>query len=141
MTDVVALGKMLHERIEWKNVPQDVYARDIVNLIADAIRMLYVMTGRAQLFSEDMFERDEQDMIISFSQTLPLDEQQYVLLSAQIAFLRKTQSSVDDLTSYSTDAMAVTHGDKPFTNMQQSIMDLESQRRIIWHKMIRYHLL
>lgn len=45
------------------------------------------------------------------------------------------------LTSYSTDAMTVTHGDKPFANLQQMLTDLESQRNRVWHKMERYHLL
>ena len=62
-------------------------------------------------------------------------------LNEQIAFLRKVQTTVDDLTSYTTDALSVTHGDKPYANLQQTISDLESMRRTIWYKMARYHLL
>lgn len=91
-------------------------------IIADAIRYLYVITGRALRFDEDMFEKDG-DLYITFSDTLPLDEQEYVLVTAEIQFYRKVQASVDDLTSYTTDAMAVTHGDKPFANLQQRIGD------------------
>ena len=54
---------------------------------------------------------------------------------------RKVQSSVNELTSYTTDAMAVSHGDKPFANLQTTISDAERRREQIWFKMIRYHLL
>lgn len=62
-------------------------------------------------------------------------------MTAEIQFLQKVQSSVDDLTSYTTDAMAVTHGDKPFANLQQKIDEAKERQKIIWFKMIRFHLL
>lgn len=85
-----------------------------------------------------MFDRAE-SMYESFSETLPLDERQYVLVSAEICFYSKVQTSVDALTSYSTDALSVTHGDKPFANLQQKIGDLKMEQRQIWYKMTRYH--
>ncbi len=109
-------------------------------MIADSIRHLYVMTGRALTFSEDMFER-ENGRYISFSVDLPLDEREYVILCAELGFYKKVQSSVDDLTSYTTDAMAVSHGDKPFANLQQKIDGVENRLNQVWYKMIRYHLL
>ena len=64
-----------------------------------------------------------------------------MLTTAEIAFYKKVQASVDDLTSYTTDAMAVTHGDKPFANIQQKITDLDTRQRMIWYKMARYNIL
>lgn len=141
MTDIESLAKTLFTRIEWQNVHDPVAMDDLCAYIAEAIRNLYVMTGRALRFSEDMLKKNEDDIYVSFSETLPLDEREYVILSAQIAFLRKVQTSVDDLTSYTTDAMSVTHGDKPYANLQQTITNLESQLRSIWYKMCRYHML
>ena len=74
-----------------------------------------------------------------FSDTLPLDEQLYVLVSAEISFYTKVQKTVDTLTGYSTDALSVTHGDKPFANLQTTITDLKTELRQIWYKMTRYH--
>lgn len=74
-----------------------------------------------------------------FAETLPLDEQQYVLVAAEIFFYSKVQTTVDALTSYSTDALSVTHGDKPFANLQQKITELKTDQRQIWYKMTRYH--
>lgn len=70
-----------------------------------------------------------------------MDEQEYVLTTAEIAFYKKVQASVDDITSYTTDAMSVTHGDKPFANLQQKITDLDARQRMIWYKMARYNIL
>ncbi len=85
-----------------------------------------------------MFVKEE-DVYVSFEEDLPLDEEEYVLVVAEIFFLQKVQSTVDQLTSYSTDALSVTHGDKPFANLQQRITDLKNDRREIWYKMTRYH--
>lgn len=140
VTEIMPLAKSLYGRIEWQNVTDPVTIEDMTEYIAEGIRHLYTMTGRALQFSEDMFVINE-DVYVSFSEDLPLDEREYVILSAHIDFLRKVQTTVDDLTSYTTDAMSVTHGDKPYANLQQTITDLESMRRTIWYKMGRYHLL
>ena len=60
-------------------------------------------------------------------------------MSAEIAFYTKVQSTVDDLTSYTTDAMAVSHGDKPFANLQQKLEDLRAKQLNIWYAMGRFH--
>ena len=140
MTDMIAMAKQLLKRIEWQNVPGDVTAFDLTEYIADGIRWLYTMTGRSCEFSESMFVFDD-GLYKCFTSDLQLDEREYVLLTAMIDFLRKAQTGVDDLTSYSTDAMSITHGDKPFANIQNMLVDLQTERNRVWHKMDRFHLL
>ena len=77
MTDIVALAKKLYTKIEWQTVPDTVTQEDLTAMIADAIRHLYVMTGRALTFDEDKFIIED-DEYISFADDLPLDEQEYV---------------------------------------------------------------
>lgn len=140
MTDVVNLARRLFQRIEWQSVPDAVGEDELIEFVADAIRYLYVMTGRTMQFTEDMFI-SEDGLYVQFAGDLMLDEQEYVLVTAEIAFYRKVQASVDNITSYTTDAMAVTHGDKPFANLQQKIADLDVRQRMIWYKMARYNIL
>ena len=141
MTDVVALAKRLFGRLRWQSVPDTITQDDLTDYIAEAIRYLYVITGRALELNEEMFTYEENGLCVAFENKLEADEIEYVLLTAQIDFLRTLQGSVDELTSYTTDAMAVTHGDKPFANLQKLIEDAESNRTKIWYKMIRFHLL
>lgn len=47
MTDIIRLAKTLFKRIEWQHVPYDVTLEDLTFYIAEAIKHLYVMTGRA----------------------------------------------------------------------------------------------
>lgn len=140
MTDIMELANKLYTRVKWQNVPEPVTQEDLTALIADGIRYLYVMTGRALTFDENWFIKEE-DMYVSFEQDLPLDEKEYVQVTAEIDLYREAQTDVNELTSYTTDAMAVAHGDKPFANLETTIMDAESRREKIWYKMIRYHLL
>ena len=66
-----------------------------------------------------------------------LDEQEYVLVTAEISFYKKVQTSVSDLVSYTTDAMSVSHGDKPFANLQPvSYTHLDVYKRQTWKTMI-----
>ena len=140
MTDIIDLAFEQNSRIEWQNVPYDFDQNDMCSSIARAIKYLYVATGRALNFRDDMLIQ-ENGLYSSFTEDMALDGREYVLLTAEIDFYKKVQTSVSDLTSYTTDAMSVTHGDKPFANLQQKINDLTSERRFIWYKMIRYHLL
>ena len=140
MTDILLLAHKLFKRIEWQTVPDVVTLEDLTVMIADAIRYLYIITDRALAFDEEMFTIEE-GVYISFKEDLKLDEREYVLITAEIDLYRKAQTSVNELTSYSTDAMTVSHGDKPFANLQQTIDDAERRRDRIWYKMGRFHLL
>ena len=102
MTDIMKLAEALFTRIEWQSVNDPVTIEDMTGYIVEAIKTLYVMTGRAMLFSDDLIIKTEEAYV--FNETLPLDEQEYVLVTAQVDFLRKVQTSVDNLTSYTTDA-------------------------------------
>lgn len=141
MTNVVSLAERLKRKIEWQEVPETMTQDDLRELIADAIRSLYVVIGKAMLFDESMFTLDEYQTPEYFADDLKLDESEWVLLTAQIEFYKKVQSSFDDLRGYSTDAMSVTHSDKPYENVNNTIARLESDRDTVWYRMIRYNTL
>lgn len=141
MTDVVALAQKLNRKIKWQQVPETVDWVDQVDLITDAIETLYVISGRNHQFSEDLFEKDEDGVIISFANDMTLAEREWVLLRAQVEFYKAVQSSHDDDTSYTTDAMSVTHGDKPYEHIGQTIDRLEKEMAVIWTRMVEYNQL
>ena len=78
MTDIIELAKKLYTRIEWQSVPETVTQEDLTEMIADGIRYLYTMTGRALTFDEGKFIKEEDGTYVAFEDTLPLDEKEYV---------------------------------------------------------------
>lgn len=90
----------------------------------------------------DEANAEEDDPVpIAFEDVLRPDEQLWVVLTAALAFFQKVQSQYDGLTSYTTDAMAVTHGDAPFKNLQTKIDGLKGERDVVWWRMVRYNML
>lgn len=141
MTDIVALTHRLYKKIKLQKVPETLHWTDQIDYITDGIRHLYVLSGRELQFSEDLFEYDESGHICSFANDLTLAETEWVLLDAQTEFYRFVQASVDDQVSYSTDATSVTHGDKPYEHIGETIDKLEMKKAVVWTRLVRYNQL
>ena len=166
MTDIVKLAQRLQRRIKWQEIPEEMNSDDLIDIICDAIRMLYVISGRSLIFSEDMFTstppveegqgeqepeeseepEEEQEETpaqngLWFTETMMLDEEEWVLLEGEIAFYNLALSNVDDLQSYTTDGMAVTHGDKPYKNIKATVEDRQMKQAVVWTRMVRFNQL
>ena len=141
MTDVVALTHRLYKKIKLQKTPETVHWTDQIDYITDGIRHLYVLSGRELQFSEDLFEYDESGNVCSFANDLTLAETEWVLLDAQTEFYRFVQASVDDQVSYTTDAMSLTHGDKPYEHIGETIDKLEAKKAVVWTRLVRYNQL
>ena len=141
MTDVVALGEKLFRRINQQTTPAEVDWTDLMHYIEDAIEDLYVISGRSSLYSEDKFEMDEYGRVCTFADDLELDERRWVIKKAEIEFYKWVQASVDDNTSFTTDAMSVTHGDKPYEHIGETIDRLNGELNRIWYAMTRFNQL
>lgn len=169
MTDIVNLAQRLHRRIKWQEIPEELDSSDLIDILCDAIRMLYVISGRTFQFSEDMFtdtpvvdeteesgeagetneteegtgeaQEEPEEKGLWFTNTLALDEEEWVLLEGEIAFYNMALSNVDDLQSYTTDAMSVTHGDKPYKNIKATVEDRQAKQAVVWTRMVRFNQL
>ena len=143
MTDVVALAQKLYRAINQQTTPEQVGQIDLIYLIMDAIEELYIISGRQDRFSDDMFVLTvtEETITCTFADDLSTDEKRWVVLDAEINFFKWVQNSVDDMFSYSTDAMTVSHGDKPYKNIGATIADRKDKLDRIWYTMVRYNQL
>ena len=145
MTDLDYIAKRLFNKIKWQQTPEQVGADDLVEIVCDSIRRLYVISGRTFIFSENMFIYDTEDekrkVPRYFDYDFEIDEVEWILLESQIGFYKTCQSNVDDLVSYSTDAMTVSHGDKPYKNISETIKGLEDERNVVWTRMVRFNQL
>ena len=129
MTDLQKMAQELKQRTEWQDTPVELVHEDYLEIVRQAVRHLYVMTGRYMQYDENI------------ASALSADEYEYVLTTAEIGFYRRVQSDVNRIVSYSTDAMTITNADKPYANISQTVNELLNRQRILYYKMTRYVLL
>ena len=129
MTDMQRMAQELRQRTEWQDTPVELTEEDYLEIVRQAVRHLYVMTGRYTQYD------DKTDIALS------ADEYEYVLTTAEIGFYRRVQSDVNRIVGYSTDAMTITNADKPYANISQTISELLNRQRILYYKMTRFVLL
>lgn len=132
------LAEELRSDTEWQKTPRMLTDSDYERLIIKGIRTLYRDTNRASIYNkETMYSEDENGRLL-FIEDLPLDEQEYVLLCAKIAFFKLVQADVNNIVGYTTNALTVTNSDKPYANLKDTISDLDNERRIAYYKMTRF---
>ena len=129
MTDMQKMAQELKQRTEWQDTPVELVHEDYLEIVRQAVRHLYVMTGRYTQYD------DSSDIALS------ADEYEYVLTTAEIGFYRRVQSDVNRIVGYSTDAMTITNADKPYANISQTVNELLNRQRILYYKMTRFVLL
>ena len=134
MTTLEALVDQLKEQTAWQRTPEELEYEDYLRIVIRGIKTLFIDTGRAEEFSSDMFRDYE------FNYHLAIDEEKYVLLVSQIEFFKKVQSDVNNIVGYTTNALSVTNADKPYAHLQDTIQNLENERRIVFYKMRRYSM-
>lgn len=137
MTNISELANELKDATRWQKTPLPLSDNDYVSIIIRALKRLYIDTGRASVFNMDMITKND-DENVCFTEDLPIDEEEYVLLCAQIGFFNQVKTDVNNIVGYTTDALSVTNADKPCANIKDSIEKLENERRITYYKMIRY---
>ena len=129
MTDMQKMAQELKQRTEWQDTPVELVHEDYLEIVRQAVRHLYVMTGRYMQYDENT------------AIALSADEYEYVLTTAEIGFYRRVQSDVNRIVGYSTDAMTITNADKPYANISQTVNELLNRQRILYYKMTRFVLL
>lgn len=129
MTDIQKMAQELRQRTEWQDTPVELVNEDYLEIVRQAVRHLYVMTGRYTQYDD------------SSEIALSADEYEYVLTTAEIGFYRRVQSDVNRIVGYSTDAMTITNADKPYANISQTVNELLNRQRILYYKMTRFVLL
>ena len=143
MTDIGSLCEKLYEKIEWQKMPLTLTASEkekmLVHSIINAIKDLFVVTGRAEVYYDYVYEYDEETGYEStFSYDLLLDEELYILCKAQMDVFGKVRTQYSDILGYTTNALTVTNADKPYAYLSGTIGELNEQLKIYYYKMVRY---
>ena len=147
MTDVEAMVSEFAERVAWQRLPVEMapmeYITMLRGMIDAGIKRMFIRTGRYAMchtlqFVYDGEEPDTPYLTKIADYDMPADEQEYVILDSQIAFYKRLAGSVNTMTSYSTDALSVTGGDKPYKNIQETISELKREQAAIYYTMVRH---
>ena len=109
--ELAQLAAELAQRTQWQDTPVEMTEADYLEIARQAVRHLYVMTGRSTQYG------------VGAVPQLEPDEYEYVLTTAEIGFYRRVQSDVNRIIGYSTDAMTITNADKPYANLSQTIAE------------------
>ena len=139
-TSITKMAFALQDETSWQRTPQTLRLDDYVQMIQNGIKRLYIDTSRASEFNYNMIS-DLNGNEIFFSQDLPIDEEEYVMVCAKINFFRRVATDVNNIVGYTTNALSVTNADKPYSNIKNTLEDLENERRIIFYKMTNYSFL
>lgn len=130
------LTRRLYERIKYFAVSEEeeLTREELHKYILDAIEQLYIMTGRTDIAP---------DLSNDFDETmLNLDEQEWVLLTAQYEIIKRIKDRNSDIASYSIDAGCLLY------HTREEAMDLflgsyihkmeriDKQRQIVWMRMM-----
>lgn len=131
-TSITSLAEQLMDITRWQKTPEILPTSDYEKMILKAIKRLLIDTGRAPLYSEDKVETIETEVAddegnvtiettVNFLMDFMIDEEAYILICAQIEFFRRVQSDVNNIVGYTTDALTVTHADKPYANLMDTL--------------------
>lgn len=134
MVSLSVLADELQNKTEYQQTPREITYDEYISAVIYGLKRLYIDTGRASMWSEDLIDGDE------FMADLLIDEIEYVLIMAQIRFFETVRASVNEMVSYTTNALSVTQGDKPYQNITGTLAELENERRILYYKMVRFAL-
>jgi hypothetical protein len=134
--NVSELANELHSLVEYQQTPRVITDGEYEAMILHGIKRLLIDTGRAAEYSASKLIYD--DGMLYYDQEFTIDEIEYILLVSQIRFFGIVRASVNEMVSYTTNALSVTQGDKPYANITGTLRELENERRIVYYKMVPY---
>lgn len=103
------------------------------------LRQMYVKTGRPTVFEEEKLAYDEEELPVTWEDSLPPDEYELTILLGLLQFYGIVLASkAPKAIGYTTDAFSVTGADKPAKYYESMLTRLEHDVYVIYNKMIRY---
>jgi len=132
-------AKELQEIVAWQQTPLPLTDDDYMKVVIRAVRRFFVDINHPEEYDIVNWTTNDTDEVC-YNRLFNVTEETYIFLLCQLEFFKRVQMDVNDRFSYTTNALSVTNADKPYANLQQTINDLEHERRIVFNKMVRYTL-
>ena len=140
MTDLIPLAEEVWFNIQWQSFPKlppEETLQDMLHqAIKTALRRLYIVTGRALSFDRLTITDEIGEFTVDCN--LPADEYEWTLLEALRTLLGLVQSSVNNIVSYTTNALSVANADKPYQYVTASMVQRLAAQNDVFLRMVRY---
>ena len=104
--------------------------------VKTALRRLFIVTGRALMFAGLTIVDTADTFTIDCD--LPPDEYEWTLLEALKTLLGLVLASVNNIVSYTTNALSVANADKPYQYVSASIASRLAAQNDVFLRMVRY---
>ena len=139
MLDITKMAEELHEDTAWQETPFPLTSEDYIKMVVRALRKFFVDINHVSEYDLNLVTTDD-DGNIFYDRDFLADEEEYIFCLCHIMFFKKVQTDVNNTFGYTTNALSVTNADKPYANLQNTLNDLQHERRINFNKMVRYTL-
>lgn len=139
MFNITEFASELNELTKWQETPEILGPSDYVRIVVRAMKQFFVDINHPDEYDPTLYTVDEDDNTC-YDRTFALDEEVYIMTLCKIEFFKRVQTDVNNAFGYKTDALTVTNADKPYANLQNTLDDLDLERRRNFNKMIRYTL-
>ena len=136
MLNLTELAEELQEVTAWQETPEQLGPFDYLKMVKRAVRTFFRDINHPAEYNVESFIED--DGFILYDRNFLIDEEEYILILCKLEFFFRVQLDVNNTVGYTTDALSVTNADKPYANLQNTINDLQHERRICFNKMVRY---
>lgn len=127
----------LQNATEFQTTIREFEYLDYLRIVHNAIRQLYVDTGRALEYSEDLFIVDDEHKHW-FNKKTEIDEVEYIIICSKLSFYDMVSKEYIDMISFTTNALTVSSAGNPYKNFKELIYDLQKRRREVYYGMSRF---
>lgn len=138
MLNVTELTEEVKVLTAWQETPQPLGTEDYVKIVVRAVKKFFVDINHPEDYDISLWTNDGENTY--YDREFMLDEEEYIKILCQIEFFKRVQTDVNNAFGYTTNALTITNADKPYANLQQTLNDLQQERRIVFNKMVRYTL-
>ena len=131
-TSISSISEQLQTNVRYQRTPTTLTSDDYLNLAILGTKRFFIDIGEEDQWS------DEFDGSSSITRTLNILEIQYCVLASEIEFLNSLLCEWNTLISYTTNALAVAHADKPYKAISEMIKTKKAELIELFNKMTDY---
>jgi hypothetical protein len=122
VTSLVDIKLDLIVNVKFQKTPIVMTDADYLIFTIKGVKRFYVDAGIEKSFTIDFNKTAN-----TIARTLDLIELEYATICAEIAFRTQIKDDLADIVSFSTNALSVSNGDKPYINSRNTIIELETR--------------